>query len=121
MMSIVEQYRHYFSVTNDAHAHFYEVGRSPYSSPLENSPQSFGNETYEIELIDQFKGKRPTLFNLEFMRSPARYDLHLIITIILDSQLASELHAFRENREKMRPCDSRWGKPGPGYTIVSSK
>ena len=106
-MSLVEQYRQYFSITNDANAHFYEVGRSPYLSPLANSPKSFGEETYQIGIIDQFKGKRPTLFNLEFMHSPDRYDLHLVVSIILDSQLVSELHAYRTSRDKMRPDKRR--------------
>lgn len=101
MMSIFEQYRQYFNITNDAHAHFYEIAYSPYPSPIKNSQLSFGEDTYKIGIIDQFNGKRPFLFNMEFMRSPKRYELQIVVSIILDSHLVTELHAYCTNSEQM--------------------
>lgn len=62
---------------------------------------TFGSEKSPIKIIDQFGGKRPTLFNLEFLDSirehneNTRYDLKAIVTIILDSQIASYIHNYR--------------------------
>jgi len=103
MTNFVELYRSYFLATNDSHAHFYEVARSLHESPIAGDLLSFGGDSHQIRIIDQFKGKRPMLFNLECMRAPRRYDLKLFITIILDSNIVSGLHLYRTNIGNMRP------------------
>lgn len=95
-------YRDYLSLTRDVDAHFYEVALSPYESPVISGNRCFGPETYPLTIIDQFGGKRPALFNLAFLESPDRYDLSLVVTVLLDSHVATELHRYRTGAT-MRP------------------
>ncbi len=85
----------------DQHLHIYEVASSPYQSPILPENTTFGPKSYPIHIVDQFGGKRPLLFNLEYLRS-GKYDLQLVVTIVLDSHIASELHSYRVRCQSMK-------------------
>jgi hypothetical protein len=87
----------------DRHLHIYQVSGSPYPSPLEGEPAAFGVGSSQIRLVDVFGGRRPVLLNHDFLTSRGEYPLKLLVTLILDSQVASRLHDYRIGRDVREP------------------
>ena len=103
-MNAVAAFCDYLGQTGDRHTHLYEVGDSPYPSLLDHSA-TFG-EKYRIHVIDPFARRRPLLVNHDFLSASAGYPLQFTVTLVLDSQMASTLHAYRLGSEAM-DCDRR--------------
>jgi hypothetical protein len=98
-MNAVASFCEYLGRTGDRNSHLYEVGDSPYESLLDR-PAVFG-EKYRIHVIDPFAQRRPLLVNHDFLSSNANYPLEFTVTLVLDSQMASTLHAYRLDRGEM--------------------
>jgi hypothetical protein len=90
----------YLKQSGDSHSHYYEIADSPYECPLIEGAPTFGDR-YRIHVIDSFARKRPMLVNLDFINSTSEYRLEAAITLVLDSQLLSGLHEYREARSGM--------------------
>ena len=89
-------------VKNNPDLHIYDIGLSEYESPVITGTQSFGSQIF---IIDQFQGKRPRLINSESINSNT-YSIHLIPTIILDSNIASKLNNYYTNKI-MKPDEKK--------------
>ena len=100
-MNVDASYCDYLGQTKDRNTHLYEVGDSPYPSLLDHSA-AFG-EKYRIHVIDPFARRRPLLVTHDILSSNADYPLQFTVTLVLDSQMASTLHAYRLGREAMDP------------------
>jgi hypothetical protein len=79
----------------DPQLHIYQASGSPYPSPLQGEPSTFGKGSDQIRLLDQFGGRRPWLLNRDFLTSSGDYPLHLLVTLVLDSNVVSRLHNYR--------------------------
>lgn len=63
----------------------WEVRNSPYSSPFLEGTRQFG-ESSPLYLVDQFKGRRPALFNDEFLSS-GKIAFRMYPSAVLDSNV----------------------------------
>jgi hypothetical protein len=84
---------------DDPHLHLYQVSGSPYASPLAEEPRTFGEKDARIDIVDSFQGRRPFLINRDFLASSGDYQLEILVTLILDSNMASRLHEYRTGRD----------------------
>jgi hypothetical protein len=96
----VHSFCEYLRQSGDPHSHYYEIADSPYDSLLSDGVPTFGDR-YRIYVIDSFARKRPLLVNLDFINSTTEYRLEAAITLLLDSQMASGLHEYRQARSAM--------------------
>ena len=102
-MSTVGAFCEYLRKTGDRDTHLYEIGESPFKSPLEGPPPTFGETTYRIQVIDAFAQRRPVLVNFDWLHTRASDPLEFAIILVLDSQIASALHDYRLSRAGMDP------------------
>ena len=91
------------SLQNDPHLHLYAVGESPYASPLDVQSTTFGTGGDRIDIVDSFRGRRPFLLNRDSLAAQGDYPLRIMMTLILDSHVASRLHDYRTGRDAARP------------------
>jgi hypothetical protein len=98
-----QQYKNYFTSTDDTNAHFFEIAASPYPSFFYEESLFFGNDSHRIHIIDQFCGKRPALFNHQFCTNNSQLELMFWCSITLDSHIASLLHEYVENPGTLSP------------------
>ncbi|BBP72815.1 hypothetical protein PHLH6_48190 [Pseudomonas sp. Seg1] len=96
-----QQYKNYFTSTDDIHAHFFEISASPYPSFFYEESLTLGSGSLKIHIIDQFCGKRPALFNHQFCTNNSELELQFWCSITLDSHVASLLHEYVENPEAL--------------------
>jgi hypothetical protein len=96
-----QDYKTYFLGTDDKHAHFFEIGASPYDSMFYSESKVFGDGAHKIHIIDQFCGKRPALFNHKFCTNDDELKLKFWCSITLDSNVVSLLHKYVTNRKSM--------------------
>jgi len=101
MLEVLKMLRH--SLENNPHLHLYAVSASPYASPLDVQSKMFGEGGDRIYIVDSFRGRRPFLLNRETLATRADYPLQLLVTLILDSHVASQLHDYRTGRDTAHP------------------
>jgi len=70
----------------------WDISSSPYDSPFLTGTRLFG-ENKPVHLVDQFRGKRPSLFNKEFQQN-GTLELKFYPTVVLDSNVADALDLF---------------------------
>jgi len=103
-MNVFDYYASYFLSTDDKAANFFEIDQSPNTSPFLNGIHVFDSGKEKINIIDQFSGKIPYLFNYDFCVSRQNLNLEYVPIIILDSHIVNNLHRYIATPDKMRPA-----------------
>lgn len=74
----------------------WEISESPYPSPFLTAPLIFDGEN-PIFVIDQYRGRQPTLLNKEFLTS-GKLVIPMTTGVLLDSQTISSLERYVNNQ-----------------------